>query len=406
MATVNATVSGATTYKYSLYRKESGMFVQLMAESTTIPFTFTPYPGTNTYVLVTEGNEGSCIDISGDISLTCESCNITASTPTYICNQNGTYNASFLVSGGSGNFTYNGNSLPVGFAYEATNLSSGIHIVNVVDVETSCTLTVTLNHTCTVGSCNFTSNDTGTFAVTKVMDYISTGAIQFDIALNAVSVPDRLIILKNGYPHFDTGCIGTSSDCYNNANCSNIFNVPNAIQAKGYTFSISGGDHLEIYLDSTCSQNQGTCWGFAAKCNNNQSPFSVGSGCIGNETVVSSFQSITLTPLSRTYPTFFVNVTQQVLGLGRIIRFNNSNAPSIGRIPEYGIVYENTQTSTLPSQWGFVRGENGVTPSARIRTLPNNNGGTATPGAFTGFTLWVRDYLDHTAIQSAHYTFI
>ena len=406
MATINATASGASTYKYSLYRKSGGIFVQLMGESTTVPFNFTPYPGTNTYVLVTEGNNGSCVDISAEQTLTCTSCSLAATEPSYTCNQDGTYNATFLVSGGSGNYTYNGFTSVLGNVYNGTNLSSGIHTVVVADTVNSCNLTVTLNHTCTVGSCNFSTNDTGAFAVTKVLDYISTGAIQFDIAINAVSVPDRLIILKNGYPHFDTGCIGTSADCYNNANCSNIYTTPNAIQAKGYTFSIANGDHLEIYLDSTCSQNQGTCWGFAAKCNNNQTPFAVGSGCIGNETVVSSFQPITLTPLTRTYPTFFVNVTQQVLGLGRIIRFNNSNAPSIGRIPEYGIVYENTQSSTLPSQWGFVRGENGVTPSARIRTLPNNNGGTATPGAFTGFTLWVRDYLDHTAIQSAHYTFI
>jgi hypothetical protein len=403
MATVNATVSGATTYKYSLYRKESGMFVQLMAESTTIPFTFTPYPGTNTYVLVTEGNEGSCIDISGDISLTCESCNITASTPTYICNQNGTYNASFLVSGGSGNFTYNGNSLPVGFAYEATNLSSGIHIVNVVDVETSCTLTVTLNHTCTVGSCNFETNDAGIFTVTKVLDFTAVGATTFDIGFNSVSVPDRILIVKNGLPHFDSGCVGYSSSCVNNANCINATGSP---VIKGYTFSIANGDHLEIYLDGTCSQNSSTCWGFKALCNNNQLPFTVTASSCNSTGTVSTFQPITLSPLTKTFTTFFTSVTQQILGLERVIKFQNQNAPSIGRIPEYGIVYENSQSSTFPSQWGFVYGESGSAASARIRTLPNNNGGIATPGSFTGFTLWVRDYLDHTAMQSAHYTFI
>ena len=403
MATVNATVSGATTYKYSLYRKESGMFVQLMAESTTIPFTFTPYPGTNTYVLVTEGNNGSCIDISGDISLTCESCNITASTPTYICNQNGTYNASFLVSGGSGNFTYNGNSLPVGFAYEATNLSSGIHIVNVVDVETSCTLTVTLNHTCTVGSCNFTSNDAGIFTVTKVLDFTAAGATTFDIGFNSVSVPDRILIVKNGLPHFDSGCVGYSSSCVNNANCINATGSP---VIKGYTFSIANGDHLEIYLDGTCSQNPSTCWGFKALCNNNQLPFTVTASCFNSTGTVSTFQPITLSLLSQTFPTFFTSVTQEISGMGRIIKFQNQNAPSIGRIPEYGIVYENTQSATQPSQWGFVYGASGSAASARIRKLPNNNLGIAIPGAFTGFTLWVRDYLDHTALYSQHYTFI
>ncbi len=403
MATVNATVSGATTYKYSLYRKESGMFVQLMAESTTIPFTFTPYPGTNTYVLVTEGNEGSCTDISGDFVLTCTECTLSATDPSYTCNQDGTYNTNFLVSGGSGNYTFNGFTSILGSIYSASNLSSGIHNVLVEDTVSGCQLNVVLNHTCNVGSCNFTTKDAGIFTVTKVLDFTAAGATTFDIGFNSVSVPDRILIVKNGLPHFDSGCVGYSSSCVNNANCINATGSP---VIKGYTFSIANGDHLEIYLDGTCSQNPSTCWGFKALCNNNQLPFTVTASCFNSTGTVSTFQPITLSLLSQTFPTFFTSVTQEISGMGRIIKFQNQNAPSIGRIPEYGIVYENTQSATQPSQWGFVYGASGSAASARIRTLPNNNLGIAIPGAFTGFTLWVRDYLDHTALYSQHYTFI
>jgi hypothetical protein len=400
MATVNATVSGATTYRYLLYRKEGGIFADLVTESTAIPFTFTPYPGTNTYVLVTEGNEGSCVDISGEYSLTCNTCNLSTSSPSYVCNQDGTYNASFIVLGGSGRYSFNGTPR-IGIQYTVSNLSSGIHVVNVEDLVSGCTTTVSLSQTCQTNSCEFVTADSGAFTVSRVVNFTATGATRFNIGLTSVSIPDRIIIRKNGLPHFDSGCFGYSSSCLNNAHCIN------ALGEKGYAFNIAAGEHIEIFLDATCSQNSGTCWGFKALCNNNQIPFTVSAGTCNSNPLISTFQDITLTPLTRTFPTLFTNVVQEVLGAERYIKFNNSNDPAIGRIPEYGIVYENVQSATQPSEWGFVYSNfTRVLPSTTIKTSPNTSGGLTIAGAFTGFTLWVRDYLDHTAIQSAHYTFI
>ena len=71
MASVTATISGESSPTYKVYTWTGSAVGTLLATGSSLPLTFTPLTGTNSYVLVTESHSGACVDISSPQSFTC-----------------------------------------------------------------------------------------------------------------------------------------------------------------------------------------------------------------------------------------------------------------------------------------------------------------------------------------------